>query len=258
MNNPFTNQGRWAAQAAHGDPQPTASPKSPDALPLKRLYYGSEMELPRRYRKALIAIRPPTRTVDPDGTEIVQVPLPRGEVAVIEAADYEWLLGLGLPPNWSYDKGANSCNYVRVTAYLGGRNRRPRGLKSGALQMSVARLIMRTDIGEIIRYRDSNRLNLRRSNLNVCPGRADGRELTVIALLEERRDYQRRMAEIAEEAKNLPPVTKEQVEAAMAEVATSSAARAYPSPHFNLCNDAEGATDDPPPLKPWRNPTLGQ
>jgi hypothetical protein len=60
----------------------------------------------------------------------------------------------------------------------------PKSRRFGGV-ISIARLIMGAGPGENVKYRDRNRLDLRRSNLYVVPGRAKGRERAALNHLAE-------------------------------------------------------------------------
>jgi hypothetical protein len=99
-------------------------------------------------------------------TPIIIVPLAkdRGE-AIVDKADFDLLVSLRVSDQWFLNGRVVRCK-------TGNRN-----------NLSVARLIMRAGDGEVVKYRDGSRLNLRRANLYTAPGRALSRELTVLERL---------------------------------------------------------------------------
>ena len=98
-----------------------------------------------------------------DVRDLVQVPLGRsGLEATVDYDDYQELLALGLSPNWCLTGG----NVVTR--------------KDGNL-LTVARIIVDAQPGEIVAYSDGDRTNLRRGNLVLKSGysiNADRRLLT--------------------------------------------------------------------------------
>lgn len=96
-----------------------------------------------------------TFTTDPDGTEIALVPIGKreGRAAEIHAADLQELDRQGVSRCW-YFKTASGRGYVNAhdPDHLGGNR-------------TIARLITGAGRGQSVKYRDGNRLNLRRSNL---------------------------------------------------------------------------------------------
>ena len=95
-----------------------------------------------------------TFTTDPDGTEIALVPVGRreGRTAEIRADDLSELERQGVSRFW-YFKTANGNGYVNAhdPDHLGGNR-------------TIARLLTNAGKGQSVKYRDGNRLNLRRSN----------------------------------------------------------------------------------------------
>lgn len=87
-------------------------------------------------------------TVGPDGS--VHVPLARsGEAkAMIDFEDYQYLISLGVSPNWQLCGGS-------VAAKIKGQS------------LLIGRILMDTNAGERVRFIDGNPRNLRRSNMAV-------------------------------------------------------------------------------------------
>jgi hypothetical protein len=95
-------------------------------------------------------------------TPIVLVPLAKGRgEALIDKADFDRLISLGISDQWHLNARAVRCNR----------------------DLAVARLILRAGAGEHVRYRDGSPSNLRRANLYTAPGPALGRELAVLERL---------------------------------------------------------------------------
>jgi hypothetical protein len=109
--------------------------------------------------------RTPKFTTDGDGEAIVLVSLANHrEPAKLFASDFEGLMRQGVSGMWTLNSNGYGSEYVRCPASGKGR------------LFTVARLIVRPAKGQVIRYRDGNRLNLRRDNLIVRSGRALNRE----------------------------------------------------------------------------------
>lgn len=108
--------------------------------------------------------RTPAYGRDPDGREIVTVPLSGGawKPAVIYRKDFEQITAQGYSDQWTLN-GCGSLRYVRTHS----SNRR------GTL-VSVARLVLGEVPGQVVRYRDGDRLNLRSWNLYHTSGKAPG------------------------------------------------------------------------------------
>lgn len=98
--------------------------------------------------------RAPAFTTDHNGEPIVHVPLATGETATLDRGDWDRLAASGVSPNWTCNPNGHGASYVRVgDASLRGK------------LAIISRRIMDAQPGEMIRYRDGNRLNLRRANL---------------------------------------------------------------------------------------------
>jgi len=92
-------------------------------------------------------------------TLMVAVPLANlAETAELRAEDFQMLLAAGVSRTL-YLNFSESIGYVR--AHLLGQN-----------TVSVARFVAGARRGEIVHYRDGNRLNLRRENLELGCGKA--------------------------------------------------------------------------------------
>lgn len=96
---------------------------------------------------------------DEDGTPTVIVSLGRkgSKTCVIDEASFLELMEMRLSPTWDI----NPEGYVMT--YSG---------KASGGKVSPARVLMNAGIGEVVRYRDNDPRNLRRSNLEVIPGNA--------------------------------------------------------------------------------------
>jgi len=98
-----------------------------------------------------------TRTIDQDGNEIVRVPLANHPLpAIMDADDYDRLMAADLSNAWTLNEVGHGLAYVRA-----GHSR-----AIGQL-VTIARLIVDAGAGVMVRYRDKDRLNLRRDNLRV-------------------------------------------------------------------------------------------
>ena len=91
----------------------------------------------------------------------VSLPGPGREVVLIDRQDHEHLIAMGLGETWYLIENGRGRRYVR--AYQ--RN-------ATGNQVTVARLIVGAQHGEVVRYWDGNPLNLTRANLYVDRGRA--------------------------------------------------------------------------------------
>jgi len=103
---------------------------------------------------------------DADGRAIAQVELANrpGVYALIDADDLTALQDAGLSPRWHLNSNrAGGEGYVRF--FLPG---------VANSKLTVARAVMRAGLGEAVRYRNGNRLDLRRRNLylETARGRA--------------------------------------------------------------------------------------
>lgn len=100
------------------------------------------------------------RAFDPSGAPVVHVQMSnaRGTFATFDAEDYERLRKL-YPGSWRLNDNGRGAVYVRAVA-PGTVNR----------NVNLAREALEPGPGRIVRYRDGNRLNLRRSNLRVEEG----------------------------------------------------------------------------------------
>ncbi|NDW03952.1 hypothetical protein [Jiella pacifica] len=107
----------------------------------------------------------PERRVDEQGKPIVRVPVDaRGEKwATLDAADFDEVVAEGLGLTWHYNSAGPKKRWSYVKAHS--------SAASGGLVM-VARVIMGAGPGEIVSYRSGDRLDLRRRNLTVEPGKA--------------------------------------------------------------------------------------
>ena len=96
-----------------------------------------------------------------DGSVVVTIPLANGGgEAVLDAGDFGELTDWRISTNFKLNNnGKRPFGYVRAK-------------QSGGDTVSVARFIVRAGRGEIVRCRDGNRTNLRRSNLELSSGPA--------------------------------------------------------------------------------------
>jgi hypothetical protein len=98
-----------------------------------------------------------------DGSRIAEVPLRDGGFVTVDHDDLARILSLGISPAWSLNSNGGRQRYVRAQA--------PRALGVPSL-VQVARVIMEPPSGRVLKYRDGNRLNLRRANFYLEePGR---------------------------------------------------------------------------------------
>ncbi|MFT8242414.1 hypothetical protein [Roseomonas sp. BN140053] len=116
--------------------------------------------------------RTPVRATDADGAAIVRVPLANtGSKAKLLAEDFDRLGGSAITSQWTLNENRRGGHgYVRC-----GCGHVPGGL------VIVARLIMEPPPGFMVRYRDGDRMNLRRDNLCLVRGRAQGQEAAIMA-----------------------------------------------------------------------------
>lgn len=86
-------------------------------------------------------------------------------MAELWAEDLDVLVSLGVSLNWAgLQTGHVTCNARRAASK----------------KAMVARILMDAQVGEMVTYRDSNPMNLRRENLSVVPhqrGRIRARDL---------------------------------------------------------------------------------
>ena len=80
-------------------------------------------------------------------------------------------MAAGISDQWHYNHNGTDRSYVRCTVGSGTDK-----------TMTVARLIMRPKAGVRISYRDGNRLNLHRDNLEPDTGKAKARERMTMAI----------------------------------------------------------------------------
>ena len=100
------------------------------------------------------------RAHDFNGAPVVHVQMSnsRGTFATFDAGDYEQLR-TRFPGAWRLNDNGRGAVYVRAkTPGLNYRN------------VNLAREVLQPGLGRVVRYRDGNRLNLRRSNLQVKEG----------------------------------------------------------------------------------------
>lgn len=107
------------------------------------------------------------RTVDRDGCAIVRVELSnkRGLFVTMDAADYDAWVSSGRSRRFLLNRNGPLTGTYRVLYYcpqVAGR------------MAGVARDIIQPGRGRVIRYKDADRLNLRRANLQIEEGRAKG------------------------------------------------------------------------------------
>jgi hypothetical protein len=101
------------------------------------------------------------RASDVDGAAVVRVQMSNapGTFATFDAADYDRLRKL-YPGPWRLNDNGRGTVYVRAgTPGFPGRN------------VNLARQTLDPGLRRIVRYRDGDRLNLRRSNLYLEPGK---------------------------------------------------------------------------------------
>jgi hypothetical protein len=102
-------------------------------------------------------------------SRLVYVPLANGQSAVLEAETFDNLRSLGLTDQWTASSNGYGQSYVRC-----------KGPGSSSGSVTVARLITMAGRGQVVRYRDGDRTNLRRSNLYLSNGRARDRDRAVL------------------------------------------------------------------------------
>lgn len=104
----------------------------------------------------------PIELVDVGGRLLARVPLGRHNkfspprYVEIWKDDYDFLVKLGLSPNWSSYRVGGNGYYVTASAS-----------DTPSHRVLVARVLMDANAGEIVRYVDGNPLNLRRENLRL-------------------------------------------------------------------------------------------
>lgn len=110
------------------------------------------------------------RTVDRDGSALVRVELSnkRGIFVTMDAADYEAWVSSGRSSRFLLNQNGPLTGTYRVLYY------RP---DVAGRMAGVAREILQPGLGRTTHYRDGDRLNLRRSNLEIREGRAKGQSL---------------------------------------------------------------------------------
>jgi hypothetical protein len=105
------------------------------------------------------------RTYDDYDQRVVRVELRNrpGVFAVVDEADFDRLITEGIRPIWVLNEACPGFFYVRCYQLD----------VAGGLGL-VARHVMQAGVGEQVKYRSTDRLDLRRRNLMVVPGRAKG------------------------------------------------------------------------------------
>jgi hypothetical protein len=110
--------------------------------------------------------RTPTYALDIDRKEIVLIPLANhSEPAKILREDFDALLAAGYSSSWTFNAADSRSKYRYVRCGVWKRR--------GQLA-SVARLILNSPRGRVVKHRDGDRLNLRRDNLFLATGKAPG------------------------------------------------------------------------------------
>ena len=97
--------------------------------------------------------RRPKYALDDLKQSVVHVPLSDGSCAIVSASDFQRLANLGVTDQWTVNSNGNSAVYVRC------RHR-------GKMHI-VARLIAGMSSNTLIRYKNGNCRDLRRSNLKA-------------------------------------------------------------------------------------------
>lgn len=99
------------------------------------------------------------------GASLVKVEMTNqpGVFATVDEEDFRRLVAEGYPKRWFINMSSTGYWYVRFSSdrYL------------GKLE-SVGRVIMNAPKGRVVKYRDGDRTNLRRSNLYLTRGYAPG------------------------------------------------------------------------------------
>lgn len=115
---------------------------------------------PGRPRRQPPKSEPAYEAIDHDGVKVMKVPLSDGiHEAQLWPQDYRRLADMGFTTGWCFNLAKPGLQYVRIADSQ-------ERFGPGKLVVA-ARLIMDANIGERVKYRDGNRLNLRRDNLNV-------------------------------------------------------------------------------------------
>lgn len=104
--------------------------------------------------------RLPEPFTDENGQRCVRVPLANGAGEAATYWETYWeLIGSGVSPLWcsNHNRGGQTGDqYVKA--------------KVGGKPQTIARLILKAGPGEVVQYRDGNRLNLRPDNLYLTVG----------------------------------------------------------------------------------------
>ena len=118
---------------------------------------------------------------------ITRVPLANHPApAVVDTADFEALLALGFSDQWHFGfREEGRRGYVYLNRWEPSRRQ--------AVELSPARLIMMPRSGQIVRYRDKDLLNLRRSNLYLASGQSYGRERRFLQALLKQAEHEAEM-----------------------------------------------------------------
>lgn len=104
--------------------------------------------------------RLPEPFTDENGQRCVRVPLANSAAEAVTYWETYWdLIGSGVSALWG-------CNYNRG----GQHGERYVKARVGGKPQTIARLILKAGPGEVVHYRDGNRLNLRPDNLYVTAG----------------------------------------------------------------------------------------
>lgn len=120
-------------------------------------------EAPAKARSRPAKRRPVIREEGPN-RPLVHVPLANapGRVATLDAADFDRLRAAGVSDQWTLNGDGHGNAYVRVAMQTKGR------------LVSVARLVAEAPPKRIVKHRDRDRTNLRRGNLYLANGFAEG------------------------------------------------------------------------------------
>lgn len=107
------------------------------------------------------------RTEDRDGSAVVRIELSnkRGTFVTMDAADYDAWISSGRSSRFLLNQNGPLTGTYRVLFYCPDVAGRMAG---------VAREILQPGCGRTTHYRDGDRLNLRKSNLEIRSGRAKG------------------------------------------------------------------------------------